>query len=44
MTKGAIEGPDQDIEFEKDKITMEIPEEDSIGGWTIIALTPPIVG
>ena len=44
--KKAIEGPDQDIEFEEDRITMEIPERGSItiGGWTIIALTPPMVG
>ena len=42
--EGAIEGPDQDIEFEEDEITMEIPEGGSIiGGWTIIALTPPMV-
>ena len=42
--KGAIEGPDQDIEFEKDEITMEIPEGGSIiGGWTIRAVTPLMV-
>ena len=40
MEKKAIEGPDQDIEFEEDKITMEIPE---IDGWTVIALTPAMV-
>ena len=38
--KKAIEGPDQDIEFEEDRITMEIPE---IDGWTVIALTPAMV-
>ena len=38
--KKAIEGPDQDIEFEEDRITMEVPE---IDGWTVIALTPPMV-
>ena len=38
--KGAIEGPDQDIEFKEDRITMEIPE---IDGWTVIALTPAMV-
>ena len=45
IVKGAIEGPDQHIEFEGDEITMDIPEGDSItiGGWTIIALTPPTV-
>ena len=38
--KNAIEGPDQDIEFEKDNITMEIPEIDR---WTVIVLTPAMV-
>ena len=42
--KGAIEGPDQDIEFEEDRITMDIPEEGFLtSGWTITALTPPMV-
>ena len=42
---GAVEGTDQDIEFEDDKITLEISEKDSnkLGGWTILALTPPRV-
>ena len=39
---GAIEGPDQDIEFEEDRITLEISDS-QVGGWSILPLTPPTV-
>ncbi len=40
--KGCIEGPDQEIEFAEDKITLDI-EESGLAtqeGWNIIPLTP----
>ena len=45
MRKGAIDGPNLDIEFEGNKITMESLERDpiTVDGWTIIALVPPLV-
>ena len=40
--KGCVEGPDQEIEFAEDKITLEITESGLVmqDGWSIIPLTP----
>ena len=40
--KGCVEGPDQEIEFAEDKITLEIKESGLVtqDGWSIIPLTP----
>ena len=44
MKKNALPGPDQNVEFESDMISLDIPMEGlSIKGWKITPLIRPVV-
>ena len=40
-----VSGPDLDVEFEVDKISLSIPDDGVClqNGWTITPLVPPVV-
>jgi len=39
----AVHGPHLEVEFERDRISLELPESDLPNGWTITPLGPPVV-
>lgn len=44
-TSDVVSGPDLEVEFEVDKISLSIPEDGVClqNGWTITPLVPPVV-
>ena len=39
-------GPDLEVQFEEDQISLDIPDHVTVveNGWKIVSLTPPLVG
>jgi len=40
---GLAAHPDLEVEFEADRISLELPGSDLANGWAITALAPPVV-
>ena len=41
--RGATIGPDLPVEFESDRISLELPSENDDDGWNVDPLFPPVV-